>query len=305
MIEPGPETFECDQAVGGSRLPDFLIIGAAKAGTTWLVNCLRRHSGVFIPREEIHYWTRQSARIEPEHAWYRDLFGSAEPSQLIGENSNSYLVQPGAAELIHRWLPGVKLVTMLRNPVERAYSGYCMRLRYGEVTDDIWAHLDPDRQPDSEILSSGLYFERLRPYVSLFARDQLHFIVHDDLSTAADTVLSGLCEFLGTDFRPESMIVSDRINDKQGLWPSQRFHRLYERSSLVKSINDSIRGTWAHAAIKRALTRKVSYPALPPELRRRMAAFFADDVDRLSELLARDLRFWVTDGDERENRRPR
>lgn len=274
-------------------LPDFLIIGAAKSGTTWLVSCLRRHPQVFIPLEEIHYWTRNLQRRDSAHTWYRERFAGARPGQVVGENSNSYLARPEAAELIARDMPGVKLVTVLRNPVERTYSAYCMRFRYGDFTDDISGHLDPTRQDAAEIISNSLYYQKLQPYLAKFPRSQLHFMLFDDIATSSTDLLNELCRFLGVEPRGRDMAVADRVNARGRDWPLPAVHRLYARSAALRRLNRAIHGSWLHARMRALFASPVAYPAFPDALRDKLADYYREDVARLSDLVGRDLSFWL------------
>ncbi len=122
-------------------LPDFLIIGAAKSATTWLAARLDTHPGIHISRTEIHYFSRHHAR---PIAWYEAHFQAIVDEGLLGENSNTYLYTEEAPRRIQRALPEVRLVCVLRNPTERAYSGYCMQFEKGRVTGRIEDYLEPD-----------------------------------------------------------------------------------------------------------------------------------------------------------------
>ena len=98
-------------------LPEFIIIGAAKAATTWVGNQLRARPDVFLPMQEPHYFSREYDRGED---WYRTWFKEAAEGPRLGEKSANYLADPHAAERIARLLPRAKLVVQLRNPIERA-----------------------------------------------------------------------------------------------------------------------------------------------------------------------------------------
>jgi hypothetical protein len=273
-------------------LPDFLIIGAPKAGTTWLVSCLRRHPDVFIPLEELHYWTTP-ALLDETHAWYQQKFAAARPGQLIGENSNSYLIRPEAAQRICGHLPGAKLITMLRNPIDRAYSGYCMRLRYGDVTDDIEQFLHPDRSMQPDILGNSLYYQKLQPYLACFPRSQMHFLIFDDIRDRPAEALAELCRFLGVALQVDEMLIEEKINARERPWPAPGVLRALRSSEGLRGLARNLKGTRLHARIRSALTRELRYPALTPQLRQRMSAYFRGDVEQLSRLVGRDLGAWV------------
>ena len=134
----------------GGRMSDFLIIGAYKSGTTSLNHYLKQHPQIFMPDfQEPNYFAEKRASVpagEPEHRYeergyrrprvqslaaYQRLFAPAGPDQVAGECSPEYMRNPIAARRIHEALPGVKLLAILRNPVERALSDYSMMVRDG------------------------------------------------------------------------------------------------------------------------------------------------------------------------------
>ena len=276
-------------------LPDFLIIGAPKAGTTWLVRCLRRHPRVFLPQAEIHYWSNPSL-IDAGHTWYRKKFKDAAPGQVIGERSNSYLTQPEVADLIVRNLPKVKLVVNLRNPIDRAYSGYCMRLRHGDVTEDVNLYLDPEGSLCPDILHNSLYHEKLKPYLARFPVSQMHFFVFDDIKHRPANALTDLCRFLGIEPLVTQMLVDENVNPKEKRrlpTPVLRWARHFEgvRHLLGRVLWLIPFGNLA----RNALLRQRAYPTLPATLRDRMAAYFRSDLQQLSTIVGRDLGSWIGD----------
>src|SRR5687768_3651516 len=131
-------------AIPDRRLPSFIVIGAAKAATTWIAHQLGERDDVFLPGPEPHYFSREYARGDD---WYAAWFKDAADSQLVGEKSADYLSDWNVPARMAALLPGVKLIAQLRNPVDRAYSDYCMLFRRGQVNGDIDACLDRARTP--------------------------------------------------------------------------------------------------------------------------------------------------------------
>src|SRR5688500_16568506 len=103
-------------AMSEGRLPNFVIIGAAKAATTWLSYNLGAHPEVFLPTQELHYFSRFHHKGED---WYRAPFRDAEDTQLIGEKSASYLADAATPLRLQGLLPRARLIAQLRNPIER------------------------------------------------------------------------------------------------------------------------------------------------------------------------------------------
>lgn len=114
------------------RLPDFLCVGAQKAGTTTLGQMLRHHRSVFVaPIKEVHYFSINSERSRD---WYASHFDGASPGQRRGELTPYYLFHPAAPRRIRSLLPHVRLIALVRDPVERALSGYFHSVRLGLET---------------------------------------------------------------------------------------------------------------------------------------------------------------------------
>src|SRR5512139_536133 len=168
-------------AVETAGLPDFIIIGAPKCGTSALHLILAHHPGVFIPDLEVYFFDVDDISIHPEFFqrrdgftlhdfdrdldtyldWYRSLFAGAAPGQLVGEDSTTYLASRRAPERIARLLPSVRLIAMLRDPVARAYSNYWHNVRRARTARSFEETL---RLEPGSLLTRGFYAEQLARY---------------------------------------------------------------------------------------------------------------------------------------------
>ena len=112
-------------------MPNFLICGAGKSATSWLHLCLPQHPDVYVPLEkELHYFTHN---LDKGSSWYQSFFRYHKGESAIGEISPSYMNYDTATQRIFDFDPTIRLVFILRNPVERAYSEYCMHLHEGKA----------------------------------------------------------------------------------------------------------------------------------------------------------------------------
>jgi SAM-dependent methyltransferase len=200
-------------------LPTFFGIGAQKAGTTTLHHLLATHPRIFVPAEkEVHYFTLHANR---NLEWYTSHFAAARPDQICGDITPYYLFHPEAARRIHELLPRVKLVALLRDPVERALSGYFHARRLGleslpieeafareaERLAGAAADLAPlngrhfSHQEQSYVARSR-YDEQLARYTELFSRDQLLVLRSEDLFAEPAVVWRRLLEFLELEHHP-------------------------------------------------------------------------------------------------------
>lgn len=197
------------------RLPDFVILGAQKAGTTSLAAWLARHHACFIaPEKEVHYFDLGLAKGE---AWYRSRFAGAPWRARAGEATPYYLFHPACAARIARTLPAAKLVVLLRDPVERAISGYFHAVRFGreplaidEAMDAEAARLAEDdaleaRDPSAYLehrqwrsyQARGDYAAQLARYHAEGCAPRLHVLFFEELVATPGPVLAALCAFLG------------------------------------------------------------------------------------------------------------
>ncbi len=179
-------------------LPDFLILGAQKAGTTALYEYLRRHPGITGPRwKEVSYFDRHYAR---GRAWYRGNF-PVRDGGLVGEASPSYLFHPLAPERAAALVPGARLIAILRDPVERAYSHYQHELSFGREPLSFEEALEREEARMAGELermladpgyfshawwnftyrSRGLYAEQLERWRAVFGPDRLLVLANEEL----------------------------------------------------------------------------------------------------------------------------
>ena len=167
------------------RMPDFLIIGAMKAGTTTLHDYLCRHHCIFMAKpKEPQFFSRDHVYTRGIE-WYRALFSSASPGQICGEASTCYSRwprYPNASTRIARHAPDTKLIYMMRHPVERVYShyGHSMQERQQKGEGPIVTFED-FLEEDNEVICASLYIRQIERYLESFPRDRLLLVAFDDL----------------------------------------------------------------------------------------------------------------------------
>lgn len=269
------------------RLPAFIVIGAAKAATTWIAHQLRQRSDVFLPGPEPHFFSRCFDRGED---WYASLFSNARPDQLIGEKSADYLADGKAPRRIAQIIPEARLIAQLRNPVERAYSDYCMLFRRGQVNGDVNRHLDWTRTGAPRFLADGLYARHIRRYLDHFPAHQLKLILHDDIRSSPQEVIGEVCAMLGIAPTIEETAIERRVNDSQAPLMPLFLRRLPDP---VKKLVGPLRGGATFEALRGLVARPVQYPPLQADTRKRLEDFYRDDVAQLSRMLGRDLGGWL------------
>ncbi|NND01354.1 MAG: sulfotransferase [Acidimicrobiia bacterium] len=192
-------------------LPGFLIIGAQRSGTTSLHQYLAGHPDVAAPiRKEVHYF---STRYGAGPGWYRAHFPLASPGRHTFESTPYYLFHPLAPERAGGMLPEARLIAVLRNPIDRAYSHYLLNVAKGHesLTFEEAIQAEPDRlaagrQSIDENNSAhqlfsycarGRYADQVERWLSHFPAQQIHFALAEDLYTSPASVLVGVERFLG------------------------------------------------------------------------------------------------------------
>jgi len=273
----------------------MLLIGAPKSGTTWLTRCLGEHPGLFMPREEIHYYSRHHHKGE---AWYARHFAGSAPGQLLAENSNSYLTDPGALERIASDQPEARILCILRNPVDRAYSSYGMQVDRGRASFDIDLYLDPERSPRPHILTNGLYARQLAPWYAAYPRARILIVRHDDIAEGPALLYKRLLDFLSLDGSFVPARLNDRENARKQVGVPGPIKRMlwWARPALdtgpLRAFRTGPVGKW----LTNSLSRPKYYPPLTAALRERLERFYKPDIEALTELAREDFSCWFAQG---------
>jgi hypothetical protein len=183
--------------------PDFLLIGAMKAGTTSLFHDLNAQAGVFIPADKEPTTLVHRKDDDDALAEYARLFAPAEAGDLLGDASTGYAkrpeVDPGLADRAARLCaPGAKILYLIRNPVDRMLSHYHHDLSAGFYKGS----LETGLREIPNILEFSLYGYQLEPWIEAFGRDRVHVVHFDRYTQQRAVVVEEVCDFLGIDFDP-------------------------------------------------------------------------------------------------------
>lgn len=297
-------------------LPGFLIVGAAKSGTTALYEYLEQHPQVYLSNpKEPHFLAFGDARpgfcgpgddvginrlAVTGLAGYRKLFAGARGAKAVGEASVSTLYYPQSIARIERYLHGAKLICVLRQPADRAYSAFSfMHARTLEPCASFAQALaDEDRRVAENwhhiwhYRRMGYYHRQLQPFYAAFGRRRIRTYLFDDFRKDPRAVLRDCFEFLGVDvdFVPTqepAPLVSGipRSRTIQALYNRARGVRAILRRSVPRSTKRWLQRRFALANLERV--------RLAPDLRAELTADYREDISRLSDLLDRDLSGWL------------
>lgn len=230
---------------------------------------------------------------------YHQLFQGVTNEIAIGESSPLYLYSAKAVERIEHYIPNVKLIAVLRNPVERAFSCYTHLIREGyeplsfaeglqaEETriQDNWAHLWHYRK-------AGYYYAQLKRYFDTFNREQIKVYLYEDLNADSTAVIQDVCRFLGVDdaFQPDLT----RMN-VSGLPKSRFLYDLFKQSWLKTALSPLL-----PVDLRKQISRKVKTwnlgekPILPSDIREQLIEEYREDILKLGELIQKDTSKWLT-----------
>ena len=306
-------------ATQGSMLPNFLILGAAKAGSTSLYRYIGQHPDVFMsPSKEPDFFVwagknvdirgpeaeRVRQRVVPHLADYRELFGAANRETALGEASTAYLYTPDAPLHIRKHIPEAKLIAILRNPIDRAYSAFLHARRAGyEPLADFEEALaaEPIRIRDrwgglTHYTTVGMYAQQLERYTSVFPQEQIRIYLYEDMVRDPCAVVQDAFGFLDVDptFEPHIM----RPQNKGVVVRSRRLHSLMSLEK-TRSIARHLLPSGLRSSLYFAIRRRNRLPIDPirPQVRASLAHLFEPEIARLSRMLGRDLSPWLESGE--------
>jgi len=273
-------------------LPTFLGIGASRSGSTWLDSFLRSHPAIYMPtrRKEIHFF---DSFYEQGIKWYEEFFpkvSHAGDYKAIGEFSPGYLSHPEAPRRIKKHLGRVKMLVILRDPVERAYSQWKYRVQKRAECRSFEEFMHVEEEP----VELGLYAKQLKRFFSFFEpRNFLILIFERSINEPTSTLLS-VGEFLGIDPNKfEKKSAGKALN--VSFVP--RYRRAYYfafkvKQSLRKMGLDNLVNSAKAFGIEAVFGRKGFLPPLDPDIRLKYLHLFLPDVQSLRELIRDDIPEW-------------
>lgn len=295
-------------------MPNFLILGAAKSGTTALYHYLKQHPEIYLsPIKETEFFAFEGEKLNfqgPKDlprlsittlADYQAQFKDVGDETAIGEASPVYLYSSKAPERIHDYLPDAKLIVILRNPIERAYSQFLMFIRDGrEPLQDFIEAVDEEETRIAQnwawgwhYLRLGLYHQQLKRYFKLYPQEQIKIYLYEELKSNSAGVLKDIFNYLEVD---DTFIPNTSVKHNISGIPQNKFLQswLYEKNIIKKVIKPFLpEKLRKEIFIKLKKKQKLRKPELSSEVRQQLLPFFREDVLRLQELIGKDLSGWL------------
>lgn len=309
--------------------PDFVVIGAVKAGTTSLHHYLNQHSDIYLsPIKETNFFSRNDMsppnfrkdyshdvaldiekylstdRLSYRHIahiadarHYKALYREASPQTLTGEVCNSYLICASAAAELHQYQPNAKIIAVLRNPIERAFSQYLMNLKEGKTLEkDFLKELqnDLETQPKGWGVSHqyhelGLYHQQLSRYFQVFKPEQIKVTFFDDLKQNPTQFLEDIFAFL--EVRSQSIDTTNKLNASS----KARFEKLnyiLTQTGVIKRLKAILPRSARQRLVGLVYTQK-GLPTINDDAQNYLTEYYRNDVNQLEKLLNVNLKHWL------------
>ena len=284
---------------------DFFIVGAPKAGTTSLYHYLNEHPQVVMSsQKEPDYFSDNAIHEQGMYYGknrvntldkYESLFAQKE-SVVYGEGSVSYLFYDNVAEDIKKYNPNAKIIIMLRNPIERAFSHYLMDYRLGLVSDSFENIITKKSKHKNAHLFYQQYIEvskyatQIQRYLDFFEKDSILFIDYDDFKKNVSETVDLTYNFLNI-----SAEFSADINTKYNTFtmPKNKVIRFIYSFVFLRKILTFLFPIYFVRNIRGFLFKVDEKPELLKETRSLLRKIFNDDIRKMEEVLGNDYSKWI------------
>jgi len=268
------------------RLPDFLYIGASKAGSTWLFEILREHPEAFVPIAKATWFFDRY--YDRGLDWYAPFFAKAKNAKAVGELSHDYFLSSLYADRIQKALPDIKVIACLREPGQWAISRYVHDRTTGVRSDVDFEQFV--QRPD--VVRQIDYLSNLKPFYDRFPRKNILVLFYDELCEDAGRFAREVFNFVGVDsqFRPPSL--------HRRILPARRArietvgHISYRAAQVMRSLGlgNLVGAIWRNPLFKHLLFSDLpEKPVFAHATLRQVRDRFAPSYDALEQLIGRQL----------------
>jgi hypothetical protein len=270
-------------------LPNFLIIGTGRAGSSWLNSCLNEHPDIFMYQDELRFF---DINYKKGVEWYKSHFQEWAGELIVGEKSPHYLASDHAPQRIRHVLgKDVNLIAVLRHPVDRVYSNYLRFIRNGVLP--VKTDFEKFYFENTYLRDEGLYFQHLQRYLKYFSKDRLLVLLFEEniIRNRVNT-LATCFQFLGVSLDLIPKRVDVKINASKD--PRIFARHAYKFRKVIKTFPPPVENKLIEYG-KRFFVRipkKGNAEKLEDDLRQNLLSEFDDDINQLESLLKRGLSVW-------------
>ena len=265
--------------------PNFLYIGTAKAGSSWIYEILREHPEVFVPTaKDVQFFDRH---YEKGIDWYCSLFKPGMGKKAVGELSHNYCLYEEVAVRIQRHLPDVRLFCCLREPLEKTVSAF-LQQRGRKVSATLTFEEYAFRP---QTLKQGDYYYNLLPFYERFPRENILVLFFDDLQKDPVIFAKRIYEFLGVDVTFQPQTLYRKVNpagEARYLW---LLYLAYKTGQFLRELGlvNVVGVVKRNTAFRRLLFRPKEKPEIPDEVRRKLKEHYRERNKDLPKLIGQPL----------------
>lgn len=232
--------------IKNQRDPDFLVVGTMKSGTTTLCDVLRQHPNITINNKELHFF---NGGIENGFDWYRRQL-CAPPNNIVGEGTPTYSFLPHVPYIISQYFPGIKLLWIFRDPVQRTYSNYLHAYKKGVESRSFSLAVQEElfgkcTERFHSYIERSLYTEQVKRYLRYFDISQMHFIILEKFIQKPKTEFGLLLDFLEVSSFNETTFTLPMSN-KTSIPKMIFLFRAVNRICPHKKIRGAVHKIWPH-----------------------------------------------------------
>ncbi|MFX0093761.1 MAG: sulfotransferase [Candidatus Hodarchaeota archaeon] len=287
---------------------DFIGIGAPRTGSTWLTENLAVHPDIFIPKKELHYFNRtmllkNNRNFNKPLEWYAAFFKTAKSHQIKGESTPRYFFDKHSAERIYRFNPDIKLLVVLRHPIERLLTLHLNLIRKGVIHRIPFENILKISAPQP-LLTETLYFRALKRYFDLFPRENIKITFYEDLIKDGSSFLRDIQDFLGVNhFIPRTLTKRVNVTLNPSFLPINML--LYHIQLFFYKCNLTAEA-WPVKYLASVITKPYWHfyrktgkpydqkPQINERFRKALINYYLRDLEQLERFLGKDLSHWKT-----------
>lgn len=275
------------------NMPDFIMVSPGKTATNTLFECLREHPSICMAKhvKGTRFFNKLYGKgIE----WYAELFAHCPAHSVKGEVDETYFYTEDVPERIYQYIPDVKIITCLRNPIERAFSAYMQFLKFGLISGTFEEAIEKHRDI---FISNNFYYNHLTRYLQYFSRENVLVMLFDDFKKDRRSFIQNLYVFLGVNdsFVPKSLDIKMNPASQPRFKVINKiaFHTawLFRKLDVLPLFDVARKSNF----VKKMLFSKEygdDYPEMSPATRKLLQDIFQNQIENLGSLIERNLQGW-------------
>jgi len=276
----------------------IFVVGAGKAGTTWLQACFDEHPDLYVnPKKELNYFSLDYQK----DVTYYDYFKKAEPNQKLADVSPTYISEKEGPARIHQYNPEAKIIIKLRNPVDRAFSHYVMLRRSNHVSENMLEEItNNETHLSKSMLEGGMYYTQVTNFQQYFKPENILILFYEDLKKDPVVYWERILKFIDVDTEFKPSLLTKKYHKTKNLPKNQSVYNTLVKT--YKSVYNKFPGLapgldWFRRSgavnIVHSLNDSGEKPKINQEVKAALIDFYRGEIEQLGKLLNKDLSLWL------------